>query len=320
MIGYWISFALILLFIPIGLAATIIYFEKKNHFSDKQRKNARLKAAKYWLFYWLCDFFYMSCFIDNLICEYIFGLIIIAVIFANLSIAFSSTITKNGFDRFGMIQDFLVGSGMTIYLLYIIPDSSLQTIATAVTASVFGGLITLVGVAWTIKKSDKDRKDEEKKKAKPIFSFNPQIKECLIDGSTKACFTSVDEEKKFRCETHVELENSKESSFILNRVFHDGDWHRLEGNKIVLPSGKCNLVFAFTDYEGIFLEIMDCLGNLYLYHLKVLLGYLSNKNNGLTESNKFFHTIREIEEISKEDFDKLMRSMQSKENGKDGNK
>lgn len=321
MIGYWLSFALILLFIPIGLDSFIVCCEKKNSFSDAQKKNARLNVAKYWLFYWLCDLFYMSCFIDNLACKYVFGLIILIVIFTNLSIAFSSPKAKNGFDRFGMIQDFLVGIGLTIYLIYIIPDSSLQTIVTAVVAAVYGGLITLVGVAWTIKKSDKDRKADEILKAKPVFSFNPQLKEGLIDGSNKACFTPIDYADGFSCEAHAEIENSNKSSFCLNKIFHDGKWFQIEGNKILLPSGKCYFVFDFSDALNIVLSVNDSLGNEYLYVLKVLMMTPTNGIGcGFTSTHKIFYTLREIEEMSKDDFNKLITSKRSKESGKDGAK
>lgn len=244
-----------------------------------------------------------------------------SVIFANLSIAFSSAKTKNGFDRFGMIQDFLVGIGLTVYLIYIIPDSSLQTIVTAIVSAVYGGLITLVGVAWTIKKSDKDRKSDELLKAKPIFSFNPQLKGGLIDDSTKACFTPIDFADGFSCEAHVEIENSNKSSFCLNKIFHDGKWFHIEGNKILLPSGKCYFVFDFSDALDIVLSVNDSLNNEYLYVLRVLMMTpITGIGGGFTSNHKIFHTLREIEEISKDDFDKLITSKQSKESGKDGAK
>ncbi len=320
MIGYWISFALILLFIPIGLAGIIVHFERKRHFSDAQKKQARANMMKYWLFYWLCDFFYMAWFIESLVCKYVFGLIILCVIFINLSIAFSSPENKTGFERAGMIQDFLVGVGLTVYLIYLIPDASLQTIVIALVSAIYGGLITLAGVAWTIRKSDLDRKNDETKKAKPLFSFNPQLKECLIDGSTKACFTRIDYEDGFSCETYVEIENSDNSSFSFNKLYHDGKWYELEGNKIVLPSGKCYFVFDFSNPLDIVLSVKDSLGNEYLYLLKVLMMTPTNgRGGGFTYRNKIFHTLREIEEIGKDDFDKLVNK-QLKEANKNGTK
>lgn len=321
MIGYWISFALILLFIPIGLAGIVVWLERKHSFSDAQKKNARANMMKYWLFYWLCDFFYMAWFIDNLVCKYVFGLIILCIIFTNLSISFSSPKNKTGVERAGMVQDFIVGIGLTIYLIYLITNPSVQTIVTAIVSAIYGGLITLAGVAWTIRKSDLDRKNDEIKKAKPLFSFNPQLRECSIDGSAKACFTPTDYEDGFSCETHVEIENSDNSSFSFNKLFHDGEWFELEGNKVVLPSGKCYFVFDFSDALDIVLSVKDSLGNEYLYLLKVLMVTPTNGiGGGFTHSNKIFHTLREIEEISIDGLDKLIKNKQIKEAKNDGTK
>ena len=321
MIGHWISFALILIFIPIALAGIIVCLEREHCFSDTQKKNARANMMKYWLFYWLCDFFYMAWFIENLAFKYIFGLIILCFIFINLSIAFSSPKNKTGFERAGMAQDFIVGIGLSIYLIYLIPIASVQTIVTAIVSAIYGGLITLAGVAWTIRKSDLDRKSDEIKKAKPLFSFNPQLRECLIDGSTKSCFTPIGYEDDFSCETYVEIENSDNSSFSFNKLYHDGKWYELEGNKIVLPSGKCYFVFDFSNPLDIVLSVKDSLGNEYLYLLKVLVMTPTNeRNEGFLHRNKIFHTLREIEEISKDDFDKLVKNKQLKEANKNGTK
>ena len=50
-------------------------------------------------------------------------------------------------------------------------DQSLFTSIMGVYAAVLGGTITLGGVAWTIRKSDADRKENEIKQYKPIFHF-----------------------------------------------------------------------------------------------------------------------------------------------------
>ena len=43
------------------------------------------RIVGYIVFYWLCNLFYMSCFINNLICKYIFGGLIMLNIFMNLA-------------------------------------------------------------------------------------------------------------------------------------------------------------------------------------------------------------------------------------------
>lgn len=323
MLGYWISFALILILVPIGLVGLIIWQEKKNRFSDSRKKTVRLGTIKFCLFYWLCALFYMSCFISSLICKYVFGVTVLIFIFADLAMAFRSLKTKNGLDRFGTIQDSLVGIGMTIYLIYIIPDSSLQTIITAVAAAVYGGLITLVGVGWTIKRSDEVRKSDEIVKATPVFSFNPCFKVSTTDGSTKMCYTSVNYAAELSCLMRVEIENSDKSFFTFDKVFHDGQWYPLEGNKTVLPSGECFFSFYFSSMSNIFLSIIDALGNEHLYSLKVFEKVVLDENASTSKfanGNRLICTLKEIEEISKEQFHNLVDKAKLKEAVKNGTK
>lgn len=300
MIGYWISFTLIAILIPIGIASFKIWGEKHSNCTDEQKKNASINLFKYWMFYWLCDLFYMACFLDNLICKFIFGCLIMVIVLMNVCFSFVSSNCKTAFQKIGLLQDFLVGIGLTIYLIYLIPEKELQTIILTIVAALYGGLITLVGVAWTIKKSDKDRKEDEIKHEKPYFSFNPQFHEILLNGSEKACFPPIQDEEKFKHEALVQLESSNKSSFILKKLFHDGKWFELEGNFTVLPSGKCFLSFCFDSPLDIVLAVQDTLGNEYYYTLYVLMVALPN-GAGLSSSGRFFYTLREIKEISKDE-------------------
>ena len=321
MIGYWISFTLIAILIPIGLASFKVWGEKHFKFTEEQKKNASINLFKYWIFSWLLDLFYMALFLDNLICKFVFGCLIMVIILFSVCSSFVSSNRKTVFQKFCLLLDFIVGIGMTVYLIYLIPEKELQTIILTIVAALYGGLITLVGVAWTIKKSEKDRKADEILKAKPVFSFNPQLKEGLIDGSNKASFTPIDYADGFSCEAHAEIENSNKSSFCLNKIFHDGKWFQIEGNKILLPSGKCYFVFDFSDALNIVLSVNDSLGNEYLYVLRVLMMTPTNGIGcGFTSNHKIFYTLREIEEMSKDDFNKLITSKRSKESGKDGAK
>lgn len=307
MIGYWISFALIAILVPIGLAGVKVW--RENHFecADEQKKKACVNLSKYFIFYWLCDLFYMSCFLNNLICKFVFGGLIVVVVLMNVCFSFTAANAKTTIQKYFMLQDFLVGIGISVYLLYLIPDKELQTIAIAIVSAIYGGLITLAGVAWTIVKSDQNRLADEIKREKPCFSFNPLYKEILLCGFEKMCCPLLDGEKEYRCEELVQLENSNKSSFILKRLFHDGKWFDLEGNFTVLPSGKCYLSFYFDSPLNIVLATEDNLGNEYYYALKVLsMGLLPNGTN-VSTSKKAFHTLREIREISKDELPKLIK-------------
>ena len=157
----WLIFGLMFLAIPFGLHGMKDFSAKRINRTEEQKKIANQRFTILCLFYWLCDFFYMTFIIDNLTWKFILGGLIMVVIFYNLSKAF---INGNHIFNFGLIQDFIVGIALTVYLIYIIPNQDLQNIIISIVSAVYGGLLTLVGVAWTIRKSDSDRKQEEKNK------------------------------------------------------------------------------------------------------------------------------------------------------------
>ena len=293
MVGYWVSFGMLAVAFFFGVISFKSYAFKHSSvpITPEIKKRANIRAAKLIAFYWLCDLFYMSLFIKNIVCQYIFGGLIMIIIFANLAKSFSTPKDKNGFQTFGLIQDFAVGIALTVYLIYIIPNSEVQTIVIPIVAAVYGGLITLVGVSLQVKKSEKDRKEDELKKAKPVFSYNMIRKEPILnDVIQKVCISDSLESDVYSCEAYVELENSNLSSFILRRILHDNCWVAVEGNTVVLPSTKCLLSFRFSDYlEPIYLEVEDVLNNKHLYRLKVL------RVGSKSSSGKQLYTIREID-------------------------
>lgn len=77
---------------------------------------------------------------------------------------------------------------LTVYAIYTccwVVDSQSQPLFSAITgiyAALIGGALTLGGVAWTIKKSDKDRKEDDKKKYRPIVNLYKALKEESISG------------------------------------------------------------------------------------------------------------------------------------------
>ena len=79
-------------------------------------------------------------------------------IFYNLTRVFLANGEKHWW---GLLQDFVLGIAITIYLIYLIPsENELQNIVSTIIAAVYGGLLTLVGVAWTIKDGNDKRKED----------------------------------------------------------------------------------------------------------------------------------------------------------------
>lgn len=88
-----------------------------------------------------------------------------------------------------------IGVFGAVIIRYVLVDKTMQEIITSIFASVLGGTITLVGVAWTIKKGDADRqsdlkrleeerKEEERKKYRPFLNF--------YDGPYRGNFTIIE--------------------------------------------------------------------------------------------------------------------------------
>ena len=194
----WLIFIVIFILIPVVVVILKKIFNKSLNYGIKgQEKYTNFAMLKLILFYWLCDLFYMCFIIDNLLCKFIFGGLIIAIIFYNFINVFIGE--KKNFigllTKLGMMQDFVIGVSFTIYLIYIVPNADLQNIIVPIIAGVYGGLLTLVGVACTInygkeerfsqeQKRDKEKKLEEQKKYKPIFNiYRGKFPDSFIDAN-----------------------------------------------------------------------------------------------------------------------------------------
>lgn len=172
MIGYWIAFICIALVILVGFPFGYSFMEKSGEQkvvpTEEQKRTGIITLVKSMALYLLGDLFFMAHFLDVLLLKFIFGGLMLLLIYENLGVAVSSPVKKNGFARFSMIQDFVIGIGLSIYLIFIIPDSDLRNVVIPIVAAIYGGLITLAGVSWTIRWTEKNRENEEVEKIKPL--------------------------------------------------------------------------------------------------------------------------------------------------------
>lgn len=299
----WVIAICVAIIIPTTLTNGKIYVESKGNYNEEQKKIATKNLGKAFLSIWYADFTFVCMFMNWTIAFFIFAGIYLIKMIYNVSIVLLNRIDSNKYPIFLIIGDFVLSFLLLILLLYKIPNESLQTIVISLTAALIGGFLTLLGVIMTIKKSDKDRKEEEIKKAKPVFAFNMLDHDPKFDDAIgKVCLSDTSEEFDISCDVFVELENSNLSPFELKRVFHDGKWVILEGNTTVLPSSKCILSFKFeNDPTRLFLEVEDSLSNKYYYKLFILT-LKADFSRG-----RVFHTVREIKNITKDDMEKLMK-------------
>lgn len=251
----------------------------------------------------------------NIVLQIALGIDFALVIFAIInSIIFSkiSFFKDEVRDRFWFKLCLIIIYAIAIFMLpfYVkwcgLNDSDFNTFV-QVYSCVVGGLLTLGGVAWTIRKSDRDRKEEEIKKAKPLFDFSPILDEPIVVSGSKNCFP-VDNEKGYIFDTNLLIDNSEHSSFKLKRIFHDQKWFELTANTMVLPNKKLVLSFKFNEPLDIILEVEDALGNLYYYKMELVnIGFLNGK--AITR-----HTIRSLKEVDINEIKKVENNNEGDEN------
>ena len=295
---YWFAFTIIAASSPIGCVTAKAWAESKNDYSTEQVKTANMRLGKYIMFYWLLDLFYMACFNQWLVLQFIFGGLAMLIVFHSLTVAFLSETKTN---KWLLLTDFILGIGLTVYLIYIIPNDNLQNIIIPVISAVYGGLLTLVGVAWTIKSNNTDRKadlarienerrNEEKKKAQPIF-----IHEVLFDSAIKhgeyICALG-NESDKSKVWTVAKFINSDNSNFIIKGAYINNKWYEASINNFIIKHQKFYLVFM-SDFvinndktTLAVLNVEDILG-INHYYLMSLLGK-DGKQEKFNTINSFF--------------------------------
>ena len=254
------------------------------------------------LFYWLLGAFHLCAIFNVLSWTFIFGVISMVIIFYNLANVFINKVgTSKTLNKLGLLQDFIVGLVITVYLIYIIPKEfkTLQTIITAVVAAVYGGLLTLTGVAWTIRHSERQKRDDDLAKAKPLFTFNIFVEEnpkvnnrkiCLVGEDLEGGSFDKDAQSVKAIKSYMDIENSPQCTFIIKRFYFDRKWHRVFSNNTLLPNNRIIVDLARVDLaEHPIMEIEDIFGRKFYYDLMFLI--IERGNNKLA-------TLGEMKEIS----------------------
>lgn len=163
---YWFIFISIIILVPITFEIIKCFDSLKNVRTDVEKNNFKKNKKRVITFYYLFDLFFLFSFTKNIFLMYFFGIITLLYTFY-----YSTKSFINGDKKyvFLIVQDFLFGIGIAIYLIFSIKDSSLQEIVTSISSAVFGGYLTLLGVGWTIKDNNDKRKEEERLKNIPYI-------------------------------------------------------------------------------------------------------------------------------------------------------
>ena len=258
---HWFWFGFFVVFIPVSFINFFTFFVIWKKPTEEQKKNLGLNICKYIGVLWLYDLFYMAIFNEWLILEYVFGVLAVIIIFYSL--------TKTFLSEFKAIKwmlpfDLVAGIGISIYLIYRLPNADLQNIVTAVIAALYGGLLTLIGVAWTIRHTNEEKRKEESKSIHPfIYPFNSRNDFDAKELLTIQFFDESADKTKFENRYIGMIKNTDNGILILKEIMVDNErfcikyGDILDKNRfaqIILCTGKelefNNITIIGTDVRG----------------------------------------------------------------------
>lgn len=273
---YWFVFVLITIIILFGGNMTKLSILKKKKYTEEQNKNLKTIITKYTLFYLLVDLFYMSWFLDNLICKFIFGGLVMVIVFYNLGIVFLS---GNSTCKFMLIHDLVIGLLLTVYLIYIIPSKDIKEIVIPLVSSIYGGILTLVGVAWTIKKADFDRKEEKRNAVKPYLYLISQGCKCKNEGHFEVIFTENKTRIPDKINLFFSIKNTDKGIFIVKEAIVNEFSFKPVPEVIIEKNYVAKVLINIeniNDIEYFYILGTDVLGNAIKYKL-----ILNKEKNGI---------------------------------------
>lgn len=282
-IWLWVIFFYFLIYVPLFFFAFHIFRTKGISKSDKFYTCSSLLCLKGIILYWLLDLFYLSVFNRWLLFTFIFGTLSVLIIFMNVISVF-----VNSADSVKplIVVDFLFGIVVTVYLLYIIPNSNLQNIILTMTSALFGGLFTLMSVAWTIRDGEKKRQENllriesERKEEEERKKYIPYLRISNEAAILSVCCTALellsnDFLNSINATSYVNLKiknvnikNISNFNIILKGVLINNKYYGFDHEIILEPSTCCVLKFdggieSSFDKLSSFIVAGDILGNVY---------------------------------------------------------
>lgn len=263
----WVIFGIVALCIPTFFLSLLMFHIKNDHPSEEAKQQSSVNIMKSIILYWFIDLLYMSIFNDWLIPTFIFGILSIVIIFFNLTNAF-----LNGAKslRFFIVLEMILALIMSGYLIFIIPNESVQEIVLTIAAALYGGILTLVGVAWTIKKTDEDKKETQQLTLKPwLFLVKGYMTKEEKSKIQKYIFSISGTEQNSPLSLCI-LKNTDNGIAILRELSTRQYRYIPVGDAIVDKNSVFNLYVSFEEddkKENLRLMVEDVLGNQYTYKL-----------------------------------------------------
>lgn len=249
----WVIFGTVALCVPAFFLSLLSFHIKNERPSEESKQKSTLNIMKSILLYWFIDLLYMSIFNDWLIFTFIFGILSIVIIFFNLTNAFLNG-AKN--LRFFIVLEMILALIMSGYLIFIIPNDSLQEIVLTITAALYGGVLTLVGVAWTIKQTHEDDAKKDVQKNTPYLR--------IISGPVTS---SLKIEVYPNGNYYLGVELISEAIFIFRGALCDDKLYSQE--RLIAPKTSFTVVLNVQDYNNIALIGSDIFGHVYRFDLDI---------------------------------------------------
>ena len=138
--------------------------------------------------------------------------------------------------------------GAPFLLLYAgVAEETLKSIIIPIYAAAIGGIMTLVGVAWTIRREDSIRKEEKNDAGRPFWSIIDGTDERIIDSNRHiySYSTSLEYESKTP-HLNANFVNSDKTEFLLKKI-RIGEQDYITDNNQLISKG---MSFMITIYYG----------------------------------------------------------------------
>ena len=317
----WILTIILFVIIPLGIGCLLILPRivgcKGKNISKLDKRRVVKKTIKYILFYWILGAFHLCAIFNVLAWTFIFGGASMIIVFYNLANVFVSQVGTNKIlNKLGLLQDFIVGLVITVYLIYIIPKGfeELRTIVTAVVAAVYGGLFTLVGVAWSIRKGDADRnaellriekarKEEERKLHVPYLKVVVGVKAFETVNCHIVEPLNLDDEKSLMQVDNntfyginidnFRVKNVSSQNILLQGIILDDKFYKFDNQQLIEANNVCqiqtnrNFEIEFAKPLKQFLIcVEDIIGNKYTIGGKLNPDIIPYYNESLADNGK----------------------------------
>lgn len=165
-----------------------------------------------------------------------------------------------------------------------VKDDIVKNIITPIYAAAIGGILTLSGVAWTIKHADRQRKEDERKNLQPLFNFvNRNLyqkvdgrKLTFIYGGALINVGDNNDLQKSPAEIYIEsfdMENTGKTEFFVCGIYINGIFYKTQAKELIKKEHTIifdfdQICFNIDSVKEIKLYVEDLIENHYLMQLE----------------------------------------------------